>query len=610
MEKSLEKITLNSRLCDIYNTTIGHDLISKFLLQLNIDEKYIKKGPLSRIKLKTVAGFTKKKIGKDFYDKFIKMINDSTEERATLTGDISHQWWKEAVFYQIYPRTFYDTNNDGIGDIQGIIAKLDYLKDIGVDCLWLSPIYDSPMDDNGYDIRDYRKILKEFGSMEDFDTLLSEVHKRGMKLIMDLVVNHSSDEHEWFQKALKDPSSKYHNYYHFTKKPNNWTSMFLGEAWNYYPEIEEYALHLFTKKQMDLNWDCAELREEVISMINWWLDKGIDGFRMDVINLISKAPGLPDGDLFVGSLMGITGIENYFYGPNLHKYLNEINTKAFTPHKAFSVGETPGIGIEMSRLVTGEERNELNMVFNFDHLETPGHTRIDKYKYDLNYYRDYKIQYMTQYGNNCWMSLFYNNHDNPKMCYKVNPESSMQKPVQKLLAVMQMTLKGSPFVYQGEEMGLTNYHFSSIDEINDVESKNHFRVMTEEKHMTAEEALSMIQEGTREHGRILLPWNEEAKKTSPLVAQQNIDEEIIALYKKLIKLRHDNPELVYGDFTVIDESKNKFTYRRGDSFIIDCNLCENKIKAYKVDSDYELIYPETVDNVYCSPYEARIYRKI
>ena len=271
---------------------------------------------------------------------------------------MERKWWKEAVIYQIYPRSFFDTNGDGIGDLRGIIEKLDYLKDLGVTAIWMSPIYDSPNDDNGYDIRDYHKIMREFGTMDDFDELLEKAHEKGMRVIMDLVINHTSDEHEWFQKALQDPDGEYGKFYHLVpgnggkKVPNNWTSFFSGPAWNYYEDIDKWALHLFSKKQMDLNWENPMLREKLIEMINWWLEKGVDGFRMDVINYISKEEGLPDGDESIGDMMGYKGIEHYYYGPNLHKYLHEVRTKAFDLHDAFSVGETPGVGMKMAQLIT------------------------------------------------------------------------------------------------------------------------------------------------------------------------------------------------------------------------------------------------------------------
>lgn len=628
-------ISLESRIKDLYKTPVGHDIFSKLLLQLGKSEKLILHPLVGNLKLKALARLTKNIVGSGFFDAFIKLVNSEQDLPAPTDGVVEEKWWKEAVFYQIYPRTFCDSNGDGIGDLQGIISKLDYLQSLGVNALWLSPIYDSPMDDNGYDIRDYQKILRDFGSMADFDQLLEQVHARGMRLIMDLVVNHTSDEHEWFQNALKDKKSKYHDYYIFRKKPNNWTSFFSGSAWNYYEPLNEYALHLFSKKQMDLNWESPQLRSEVISMINWWLDKGIDGFRMDVINCISKQKGLPDGDELIGKMMGLTGIEHYFYGPHLHEYLREINKKAFEPHNAFSVGETPGLGMQMCRLITGEERRELNMVFSFDHLESPGHSRFNDYEYDLNYFRDYMIDWSKNYGNNCWMSLFYNNHDNPRMVSKIAKDKSYHKEIKKLLAVMQFTLRGTPFIFQGDEMGLENYEFDSIEQINDVESRNLYAELC--KKMSEKEAFDIIKAGTRDHARILLPFEEnkrafENKADSsnnmqtkvdnsayPIFAQQKADNEIFEVYKSLIQLRKNNKELIYGTFELLNGKKDRFVYTRGN-YLIDCNLSNKKQKTFSVTSDYKLVFDTLTAGKgdgekalnkkhVLGPYQARVYKR-
>lgn len=630
------ELTLESKIGELYQTPIGKDIIDKLLLQLNKSEKLITNPLVSNLKIKTLAKLTKKFLGLGFFKAFLNLVNSEKDKPLTdknglaLSLPIKKQWWKEAVFYQIYPRTFCDSNGDGVGDLRGIISKLDYLSNLGIDAIWLSPIYDSPMDDNGYDIRDYHKILKTFGNMNDFDELLEEVHKRNMKLIMDLVVNHTSDEHEWFQKALEDKKSKYHDYYIFRDKPNNWTSWFSGSAWNFYADDKnvanekafsdkatsgEYALHLFSKKQMDLNWENPELRDEVIKMINWWLDKGVDGFRMDVINLISKQPGLPDGDELIGNMMGFTGIEHYFYGPHLHEYLREIQAKAFAPHNAFSVGETPGLGMQMAKLVTGEERGELNMIFSFDHLETPGHTRFDDYEYDLNYFKKYITDWQINYGSNCWNSLFFNNHDNPRMVSKVSKDRTHHLEIKYLLAILQFTLKGTPFIFQGDEMGLENYEFSSIDQINDVESKNKFEELC--KKMDKEKAFEIIKAGSREHARILLPWNETSDE---IVRQQEIDENILEFYKKMIKMRHEHKTLVYGELKVLNTKHNRFVYERiGDdeTYLIDCNLGFRAKKAYNPGKDYELLfstrYEKNTTDVHfdkiLSAYEARVYKK-
>ncbi len=381
MGKKNHWLTYDSTVGELYASPVGHDALARVLLQLGLPEKTVTNRAVSGIKLRTFAGLTKKRFGTDFFDSLLHLVNSEKEIPYASKEAVTPRWWKEAVFYQIYPRSFCDSNGDGIGDLKGIIRKLPYLKKLGVDALWLSPVYDSPNDDNGYDIRDYDKIMEEFGSMEDFETLLSEVHSRGMRLIMDLVINHTSDEHEWYRQA-KNPDSPYRDYYFFRKDdgshtpPNNWTSFFSGPAWKYEKDSESWALHLFSKKQMDLNWENPKLREDVIAMINRWLDKGVDGFRMDVINYISKEDGLPDGNETIGSLMGFTGIEHYYYGPKLHQYLREIRERAFAPHDSFSVGETPGPGMKMCQLLTGEERRELDMVFSFDHLETPGHVRF------------------------------------------------------------------------------------------------------------------------------------------------------------------------------------------------------------------------------------------
>ncbi len=610
------KLTIESRIGELYKTPVGHDTLAKVLLQLGIPEIAITNPVVSNLKLKSVSSIAEKFVDEGFFEALLNLVNSEPDVPFVSKEPVTKKWWKEAVFYQIYPRSFYDTNGDGIGDLRGIIEKLDYLQELGVTALWLSPIYDSPNDDNGYDIRDYRKIMTEFGTMEDFDELLEKVHEKGMRLIMDLVINHTSDEHEWFQKALEDPESEYGDYYYFRKDdgtktpPNNWKSFFSGPAWNYYEEQDMWALHLFSKKQMDLNWENPKVRENLYDMINWWLDKGVDGFRMDVINYISKEAGLPQGNEMIGNMMEFTGIERYYYGPRLHEFFREIQEKAFAPHQAFSVGETPGVGMKMCQLITGEERKELDMVFSFDHLETPGHVRMDDYRYDLNYYRDYMIDWMTNYGNNCWMSVFYNNHDNPRMVSKVTNNPRYHKRIARLLAVLQMTMKGTPFIFQGDEMGLVNYEFTSMNQLTDVEAKGYY-----EEHIKTKPHAQVFGEllaGTREHTRVLLPWNETLPECHAGLKQE-IREDILKVYKYLIKLRKSDEALIYGDFEVLNKKKDRFTYKRklGDrEYIIDCNLGNGKKKAYSVDGGHKLIYPATVNYVdVLGPYEARIWKK-
>jgi oligo-1,6-glucosidase len=316
-------LTINNRVKDVYANPVGRDIIRKILLQMGRSDIIVRNPVVGNLKLKALPKLSKGYVDEAFLDTLLELLNSESDTPRSDDCHAAPAWWKEAVFYQIYPRSFKDGNNDGIGDLSGILEKLDYIKRLGVDAIWLSPIYDSPNDDNGYDIRDYRKIMAEFGTMEDFDELLEGIHSRGMKLIMDLVVNHTSDEHEWFRKAVGEPGSKYGDYYVFRDEPNNWTSFFSGSAWKYIKERNQYALHLFSGKQMDLNWENPAVREDVGDMVGWWLQKGVDGFRMDVINYISKRSGLPQGNEKIGALMGYYGVEHYFYGPRLHEYLHE-----------------------------------------------------------------------------------------------------------------------------------------------------------------------------------------------------------------------------------------------------------------------------------------------
>lgn len=610
-----EEISENSTIGEIFASPVGHDVFSLLLSYLGKDETLINNPLVSRIKLKHAKKLSMGLLDDDFCAALVGMINLEKDRLGKSGLPAEHAWWKEAVFYQIYPRSFCDSNGDGIGDLRGIISKLDYLRELGVDALWLSPVYDSPNDDNGYDIRDYEKIMSEFGTMEDFDELLEAVHSRGMRLIMDLVVNHTSDEHEWFKKALEDPKSKYRGYYFFRNNgsnetpPNNWKSFFSGSAWNSLGG-GEWVLHLFSKKQMDLNWENPELRADIIAMINRWLDKGVDGFRMDVINYISKADGLPDGYPKIGALTGFTGAEQYFYGPHLHDYLREINQKAFAKHKAFAVGETPGIGMEMARLLIDERRGELNTVFNFDHLENPGHTRMEDYSYDLNCYRDYIVKWQTGLGTSCRMSLFFNNHDNPRMISKITKDVSKHPAIAKLLAVMQFTLCGTVFMFQGDEMGLANYDFKSIEQISDVEARNYYA-----EHCQSEDPQKVFERilaGTREHTRVLLPWN----STRPPFHEgldQPVKEDVREVYRQLIAFRRGSDAILYGDFKPLRTEKNSFTYSRslyGETVLVDLCLADTEIKAYPVSEGFEPVYPAEIKNSKTlSPYEARIYRK-
>ncbi len=626
-------ITENSKIKEVYQNPIGHDIIYKILLQMGKSERLIKNAIVGNLKLKTLGGLTKGLLGEGFMDTFLELLNSEECSLERETDKVKHAWWKEAVVYQIYPRSFKDSNGDGIGDLNGITEKLDYLKELGVDIIWLSPVYDSPNDDNGYDIRDYQKIMAEFGTMEDFDRLLEAVHNRGMKLIMDLVLNHTSDEHQWFVESLNNPDSPYKDYYLWKESsdknpPNNWTSFFGGSAWNYYEQRKEWCLHLFSKKQMDLNWENEKVRKDLYHMINWWLQKGVDGFRLDVVNYISKKQGLPTGNESIGKLMGFYGIEHYFFGPRLHEYLREMRRETFDQFNAYTVGETPGTGLMMSRLLTSEHRKELDTVFSFDHLENPGKVRFDEYQYDLNYLKEYFIDWMRHYGNDCWMTLFFENHDNPRMISKINPDPQYRDVLGKLLAMIQLTLKGAPFIFQGQELGMVNAGFTSIDQFRDVESINLYQELLPQKGPS--EALRKILCGSRDHSRTPVQWSDEINggfsDAEPWIAMgddyltynvQNALKDpfsVLNFYKNLIAVRKEDETLVYGDFIPIAEKKkNVFCYYRelGQiKYYVEINLCEKPQKRPVNCDSYKLVLSNYKDREpILRAYEANLYKE-
>lgn len=624
-----KKIDLNSKIKDVLALPIGHDVIFRLFLQTGFSFSLLKNPLVLNLKLKNLSTLLKRKIPTSFFQTIIDLVNSELNQPLEDNAPIKKTWWKEAVFYQIYPRSFKDSNSDGVGDIQGIISELDTLKDLGIDCLWLSPIYDSPNDDNGYDIRDYRNIMAEFGTMADVEQLISELKKRDMKIIMDLVVNHTSDEHPWFKAALTGDKEK-QAYYFFRKKPNNWTSFFSGSAWRYFEEVDMYALKLFSSKQMDLNWDNPQVRKEVADIVSFWLNKGIDGFRMDVINYISKNPNLPDGDTLVGDLVGFTGMEHYFYGPNLSKYLAELRKNAFEPYNGFSVGETPGIGMQLGKLLTGDYRKIMDLTFSFDHLETPGKVRFDDYRYDLNFYKFYLIENQKAFTNRYWMSLFVDNHDNPRFISKIDPSHRYRDELAKNINLILLTLKGTPFFYQGQEIGMTNNKFKSMDDIRDVESINRYKEFIE-AGKTEQEAFAIILAGSRDHCRTPMQWNDTAYggfskqlpwisgyqdlKTTNIEYQQKTADSIYNFTKKLIQYGKDNPVLIYGEIEFLYENtKDYFIYKRKDEkneYLIEINLSDQKQKRILNSSGYKLVMSNLKEQeTMMEPYEANLYKKI
>ncbi|MGM0843764.1 MAG: glycoside hydrolase family 13 protein [Bacillota bacterium] len=507
------------------------------------------------------------------------------------------QWWKESVVYQIYPRSFMDSNGDGIGDIPGIISKLDYLKELGIDVIWLSPVYKSPNDDNGYDISDYQDIMDEFGTMDDWDQLLKEMHNRGMKLIMDLVVNHSSDEHKWFVESRKSKDNPYRDYYIWRKpkdgkEPNNWGSNFGGSAWEYDEETGEYFLHLFSKKQPDLNWENPKLREDVYSMMKWWLDKGIDGFRMDVVNFISKVEGLPDDEVKPGKKYA-SGSKYYRNGPKIHDYFKEMNQEVLSHYDVMTVGEMPGVNPEQARLYTGKDRDELNMVFQFSHmsLDNGKNGKWDLKPLYLPDLKDNLTHWQTALEEDGWNSLYFNNHDQPRVVSRFGDDGKYHHESAKMLATVLHMMKGTPYVYQGEEIGMTNVRFSSIEEYEDIETLNFYNEQMEAGE-PVEKTMESIYVKGRDNARTPMQWDSSRNAgftdgepwlaVNPnhteinAEAQVNEEDSIFSYYKKLIELRKQHEVIVYGRYELIlGDHEKLYAYTRtlGDEkLLVLCNF--------------------------------------
>lgn len=557
-------------------------------------------------------------------------------------------FWQEGVVYQIYPRSFMDSNGDGIGDLQGIISKLDYLKELGVGIVWLSPVYKSPNDDNGYDISDYQAIMDEFGTMADWEEMLKGLHDRGIKLIMDLVVNHSSDEHAWFQESRKAKDNPYRDYYIWKpagengEEPNNWVSFFGGSAWQYDEATEEYYLHLFTKKQPDLNWENPKLRREVYDMMNFWLEKGIDGFRMDVINCISKADGLPSAP---GGERYAWGGEFFLCGPRLESYLQEMNEQTLSRYNAMSVGEMPGVPTDLAAVYTDPSNKTVNMVF---HFETMDIDSGEGGKWNLKPWRLADLKAVTskwQYALNGkgWNSLYLNNHDQPRMVSRFGDDTVYRKQSAKLLATFLHTLQGTPYIYQGEEIGMTNVKFDHIDDYRDVELLNFYREAVHECGVSHECAMASIYAKGRDNARTPMQWNDSWQAgfttgepwigVNPNYRTINAEEalqdpdSIFHYYKRLIALRKQHPIMVYGDYSIVaEEHEQLYVYTRTlgeEQWLVILNFSEREalfdLTEMKLPSAAQLELIISNDEAASAsvtssrymplrPYEARVYK--
>jgi oligo-1,6-glucosidase len=539
-------------------------------------------------------------------------------------------WWKEAVIYQIYPRSFKDSDGDGVGDLRGITEKLDYLKTLGIDVIWLSPIYQSPNDDNGYDISDYRAIMDEFGSMQDFDALLAGIHARGMKLLMDLVVNHTSDEHAWFKASRQSKNNPYRDYYIWRPQPNNWRSFFFGSAWEFDEQTEEYFLHLFTRRQPDLNWENPKVREEVYSLMRFWLDKGVDGFRMDVIPLISKPPGLPDAD--ISDFQKVVD-EVYANGPRVHEFLKEMNQEVSSRYDIMTVGEGIGISPEQGNLYVGENRQELNMIFHFGHMfidHGPG-GKFDILPFSWNKVKEIFGHWHQALGEAGWVNIYLDNHDFPRMVSRFGNDGQYHRESAKLLATLILSLRGTPCIYQGSELGMTNVAFERFEDYRDIETMNIWKEYREAgKDLDA--LLKAVHRQGRDNVRTPMQWDGSANagftKGEPWIkvnsnypkynAEQALADQdsIFYYYQKFLQFRKANPTLIYGDYEQIDQNDEKlYAYRRWDAdgaYYIFLN-CSDELYSevpWPKEKLHYLIgnYLAAEKGMALRPWEARVYR--
>lgn len=553
---------------------------------------------------------------------------------------MERKWWKEAVIYQIYPRSFKDSNGDGIGDLKGVTEKLDYLKELGVDAIWLSPFYKSPNDDNGYDISDYRDIMDEFGTMEEFHEMADEMHKRGMRLIVDLVVNHSSDEHPWFLEAKKSRENPYHDYYMWKegkggKEPNNWKSRFSGSAWEYVPEVDQYYLHIFSKKQPDLNWENPKVRQEVYDIMNFWMEIGADGFRLDVASMYSKVEGLPDGN----PSNICTGCEHYQNGPRIHEFFHEMNEHVMSKYpEIITVGETSGVTIEEAKKYAGNDTNEMSMVFQFEHV-TMEYVNGDKFTQrpvPLSEWKKIMSKWQTELNGVAWNSLYLANHDQPRSVSRWGDDKKYRKESAKMLYTMLMTMQGTPYVYQGEEIGMTNVKYPSIEDYQDIQIRNAWEERVVKGGQDPKSLLASIERIGRDNARTPMQWDDSehagfSNGTPWLKVNENYKEinvkesledpdSIFHYIQKLIAKRHDSMTAVYGDFKEYEpENEALYLYNRsldGENLFVILNFTDQEQTFTLPDeiqvkesmlyiSNYE--NNEVLENKTLRPYEAIVY---
>ena len=563
-------------------------------------------------------------------------------EMMRMSKKTNTEWWKKSVVYQVYPKSFQDSNGDGYGDLNGIRQRLPYLKELGIDVIWLNPIYASPQVDNGYDISDYRMIEPTFGTMEDFDALLAEAHAMGLKIILDLVVNHTSDQHKWFLEAKKSKDNPYHDYYIWKDEvPNNWGSSFGGSTWEYVPEVGQYYLHLFAKEQPDLNWDNPKVRQEVYDILRFWLDKGIDGFRMDVITLISKDPAYPDGPVIQNKAYG-----SYYAGcatgPHVHEYLQEMNREVLSKYDIMTVGEAPHTSADQAMDYTGADRGELNMVFHFDHMHLD-YDENGKYARNRVKLTDLK-KVFTEWDEKMhacggWNSLYWSNHDQARAVTRFGDESPEYRVISaKMLGTALHMLQGTPYIYEGEEIGMTNAFFDKIEDYRDVEALDIFKDYTGRKGFSAKDTLELLRLKSRDNSRTPMQWSTEKNagftdgepwiavnenyKTINAEAAVKDPESVFFYYKKLVQLRHEMPVITDGVYKLLDADNEKvYTYLRkseDETLLVICNFTKETIDYPVGDfvnadqgtlliSNYDDAPQQYADAIELKPYGAYVY---
>lgn len=552
---------------------------------------------------------------------------------------MNKKWWKELIAYQIYPKSFMDSNGDGIGDIQGIISKLDYLKDLGIDLIWLCPMYKSPNHDNGYDISDYKDILDEFGTMDDFNELLSEVHNRGMKLIIDLVINHTSHEHPWFIESRSSRDNPKRDWYIWREgkgdeEPNNWESIFKGSAWEFCENSEEYYLHLFAKEQPDLNWENKEVRNELYKMINWWLDKGIDGFRVDAISHIKKEEGLKDMDNPEG-LKYVSSFEKHMNVEGINSHLKELKEETFSKYDIVTVGEANGVSANEADHWVAEDEGTFNMIFQFENLNLWNYE--EGQGFDVKAYKDVLTNWQNSLEGKGWNALFIENHDIPRVVSTWGNDKEYLTECAKAFGAIYFLQKGTPFIYQGQELGMTNVKYHSISEYDDVKTINTYNERIE-SGVSEEIALKEAWVTSRDNSRTPMQWNSnknagftcgkpwigvnENYKTINVEVEERDENSVLNFYKKLIRLKKSNEALIYGVYDLIlEEDENIFAYTRtlnNHKFLIMANLTgENAKYMYgkeKLNSkdlilnNYEVCEHENLTEFTLKPYECRVYK--